>query len=353
MKLKKTSIALLLGMAGILLAACTTSLSGGFPSGTATQNVLYASTGPAIVALNPDGTQLWRYPEKNDNNKTFFAAPLVANGQVIDGDYQNTLFSLDASNGTEKWTYADAKGRYVASPVLAGSNTIIAANGDGSIYAVDLSGKLLWKFTAQAGFWGTPVVDAQGNTVYAASLDHSLYAIQVSDGKQVWSTDMGGPMLASPLLMDGTLYIGTLGSEMIAVSASDGKIQWKATTTGAIWSTPYLKDGVLYFGDTGNKIYALNASDGTVKFSDDAPGPIVASPGAMPTGLAFVCETGDILVIGYQNERAWTDKVSNGKLYSTPIVFGDRLVVPVQQGDPVLVTYDFSGRKGWTLAAPK
>ncbi len=351
MKLKKISILVWLALASVLLSACSgAGVSTGFLAGTVDQDVLYTSVGNSILAVRPDGSQLWRYPDKVDPQKAFYASPVVTNGMVIVGDFQNSVFALDATNGVEKWSYKDAKGRYIASPILVG-NTIIAANGDGYLYALDQSGKLLWKFEAKAGFWGTPVTNKA--IIYVGSMDHLLYAINAQDGSKTWSTDLGGPVLAPPLLVNNTLYVGTLGNQMIAVDIADGKILWKYDAKGTIWSAPVLKDNTLYFGDLSNGIYALSTENGTATWTDTVQGPVTASPGLTSSGLIFVSVTGEINAIGFKNEKSWTDKVSNGKLYSTPIVLGERLVLPVDQGDPVLVTYDFTGRKGWTFAAPK
>lgn len=344
---------MLLIVVALLSSACTAMISGGFPSGTVEQDVLYMSGGTGVAAIHSDGSQVWRYPETVDAAKTFYAVPAIVDGQVIIGDYQNTLFSLDAANGTEKWNFAEAKGRYIASPTIVGDK-VIAPNGEGSIYALDLTGKKLWKFLGKAGFWSAVVSNKEQTIVYAASMDHTLYAINVRDGTQVWAVDLGSPMLAKPALADdGMLYVGTIGSQIIAVNSSSGSVSWKFDANGAVWSTPYLKDSVLYFGDISNKVFAVNAKNGSLVRAEDAPGPVYATPAAIPTGLVYVCETGDVFMVGYDGVRSWTDKVSNGKLYSTPVVLGERVIIPVDTGDSLLVTYDFTGRKGWTFAPIK
>ena len=171
--------------------------------------------------------------------KTFYSSPLVTNGMVIVGDFQNSLFALDATNGVEKWSYTDAKGRYIASPMLVG-NTIIAANGDGNLYALDQTGKLLWKFDSQSWFLGH-AGSQQRRPFMHASMDHFLYAINAQDGSKTWSVDLGGPVLAPPLLADNTLYVGTLGNQMIAVDSANGNILWKYDTKGTVWSAPVLQ----------------------------------------------------------------------------------------------------------------
>jgi outer membrane protein assembly factor BamB len=354
MKLNKFVFFLMMSLIALLASACTVPVTGGFPAAVVSQDIVYVSGGPAVLALKADGTLLWRYPEKNDAAKTFFAPPLVIKGLVVVGDYQNTLFALDANStgvGVEKWSFKDAKGRFIGGAVSA-ADKIIAPNADGNLYALDDTGKLVWKFTAKAGLWGTPVVEK--DILYIASMDHFLYALKASDGSQVWATDLGASSVATPLLTsDGMLFVGTLGNQMVAVQKASGAVIWKFDTTGAVWATPVLKDGMVFFGDLSNKIYALSSKEGTIAWSGDAPGPIVAAPAVISDGMAFVCETGEVLLVGFKNERSWTDKVANGKLYSTPAVIADRLVMPVDQGDPLMVTYDYSGRKGWTFAAPK
>ncbi len=359
MKLNKIFLVVVLFLAAVLVSACTGApITGGFPTAVLSQDTLYVAGGPGVLALRPDGTQIWRYPAQVDANKNFFAAPLVVNNEVIVGDYQteqSVLFGLDATTGAEKWSFKGAKGRYIAGAVAV-DDKILAANADGNLYALDRMGNQVWMFATKAGIWAAPLVNK--NVVYVASLDHMLYALNASNGSQIWVSDLGAPALAAPALgTDGVIYVGTLGNKVLAVNPEQGKILWSAETKGTVWATPVLKDGMLYVGDLSGKIFAFNTKDGTQAWTADANSssvcPITSAPGVIPSGLVYVCETGEVVVVGFQNERLWTDKVASGKLYSSPVVVGERLVIPAQTGDPLLVTFDLSGRKGWTFAAIK
>lgn len=351
MKIRKL-ILFTFGLFAILLSACAPSIVGGFPSGSTNQDIVYVSVGDAVLAVRSDGTQVWRFPTSIDGARKFFGAPLFYENQVIVGDIQNSLYALDAANGVEKWSFKDAKGPYNAGPIAV-SGMIITPNGDGNIYAVDLNGKLKWKFTGKASFWSTPVYD--GKMIFAASMDHNLYAINPSNGTQAWTVDLGGSSLASPLVTEeGVIYIGTVSNHLLAINASDGKILWQYDTKGGIWSKVAYQDNVIYIGDLAKKVYAIEAKEGVLIWEKDVPGPVLATPAVFTGGMMVVCETGEVVVLGYKSEQFWTDKITNDKkLYSSPIVIGERLVVPIYQGDPVAVTYDFTGRKGWTLSAPK
>jgi outer membrane protein assembly factor BamB len=357
MKLNKIIFVMVLSLTALLLSACSGSPTAvGAPSAVFSQDTLYVSGGVAMLAIRPDGTQIWRYPEKADANKMYYAPPLIINGVVVVGDYQNSqnvLYGLDATNGSEKWVFKDATDRFIASPVALGDK-ILAANADGHLYLVDQNGAKVkdWAFAAKAGIWATPVVNK--NIIYVVSMDHKLYAVNAEDGNQIWASDLGASSLAAPVLgPDGMLYVATMGKKILAVEPEAGKIQWTFATQGAVWASPVLKDDTLYFGDEASKLYAINAKDGTVAWTGDAPGPVLVAPAITPNGLIYACETGDVLMVGFKNERSWTQKVASGKLYSSPVVADDRVIVPVHAGDALLLTYDLSGRPGWPFAAPK
>ena len=124
-------------------------------------------------------------------------------------------------------------------------------------------------------------------------MDHFLYAINVQDGSKIWSVDLGGPALATPLLAQGHPLCGHAGNQMIAVDTANGNVQWKYDTKGPVWSAPVLKI-MIYFGDLSNNIYAVTSKEGTLP-GRDAVGPISGGfRGCLP-GLVFVCETGEVL----------------------------------------------------------
>lgn len=326
-------------------------MASSWPSVTVEQETVYLAHATDIVALRlSDGVQVWRFPEKADNSKLFYAAPALAGDQVLVGDYSNVLHSLNAENGLERWTFNEAKGRYVAPPLVV-DDRILAPSADHNLYALDLQGNLRWKFQARHALWAQPASD--GERVYQPSMDHFLYALQLSTGNLLWSLDLGGAMVYQPALDEnGILYVGTLTNEMVAVDGQNGNELWRYATAGGVWSKPVVHEGVLYFGDQSGAFYALDAANGSLKWKLESEGSIIASPVLLPDGLVYVVDNGEVYHIGFNGQQIWPRTIS-GKLYGSPVVAGERIVVPVLQGEKLLMAFDLEGNQTWSYAPSK
>ncbi len=358
MNYKKLKIFALLALASLSLTACgAVGSSSNWPgvSLNSAANTVYVAYGTYVFKVDStNGSMSWRYPS-TAANKQFYAPPGSNEGLVIAGDIEDGLAGVDSSTGAEKWTNTLAKGKWIAGSIIV-NNTIVAPSSDGNVYGLTLDGQEQWKFPAGGAFWATPVSD--GKVVYVPSMDHFLYAVNVSDGSQVWKTDMGAACVNGLALdQDGTIYLSTLGNEVLAVNSAGGRIKWRFPLKGNAWAVPVVKDGVVYIGDLTNKIYAISGSDGTSKWAVDGPGPITSAPAITPDGLIFAAENGTVFDMSYTGTKSWSQTINSGKLYSAPVVTAGNLVVvgvlPNSATDPLLVAYDFTGKQAWTFVMPK
>lgn len=354
MKTKKFSLIFILLAASLLLTACGGSMSASsWPGITTDQTTVYAASGGQFWALKPgDGSLVWKYPEKADARKPFYASPtLSADGQLLIGDYAQTFYSFDPKTGTVKWTFGDAKGRYIAS-ALATDTTIYAPNADGSMYALDLNGKLLWKFETEKALWSKPVLE--GNTLYLSSMDHNLYAVDATSGKQIWKVDLGGAVLGSAAVSsDGkSIFVGTIGKELISVAADSGKIQWRLATGGSIWAQPVVIDQTVYVGNLAGEFVAVDAATGKQTWKVQPGGAILGSALVDGDHLVFTTESGLLVSVGLDGNIQWNRTVS-GKLYTTPVKVNDRYVVGLTGADQLLVALDENGNQVWTFTPSK
>ena len=364
-------------LVGILLSSCTGgSLVTSYPGLSGGKDTVYLADGPYVMAVKVgDVTPIWKYPaDKGDPNRPSYAAPGVTDTQVITGDYCKpgpilnptptcTLLSLDIQNGVQKWVYTLGKGKYIAGPLVV-NDTILVPSADGNLYALTQNGAQRWIFKTNNSLWAQPASD--GKNVYVASMDKNLYAVRISDGTQVWSTPLGAAVVGGPTLSsDGILYLGTMAKEMLAIDAATGKILQKFLTKGIVWSAPLLIDGVLYFGDnqspTAGTIYALDAKTLAPKWPPlDISGPINASGVDFNDKLVFVTETGDVQAISFDGVKDPVKNIMNkdnkkdkGKLNTTPVVVGDRLIIAITLGDSALAAFDFNGNQVWSFVSPK
>ncbi len=354
MKRNRLSLLFLLVIAALMLTACTGAIgASSWPGVTASGDTVYVAYAAAVTAVQVQpgaGNLVWTAPTAAKNQVNFYAAPAVTDNLVIVGDYVNVLHAFNRDKGTDAWTFTGATGRYIGSPLVV-DQMVYAPNADEHLYALDLQGNLKWKFATGQGLWAQPASD--GKTVYQPSMDHYLYAINTADGSQLWKVDLGGAAVSSPILADGTIYVGTLTNEMLALDASSGQVRWRTKTSDAIWTTPVLKDGVLYFGDLAGTAYAINTQDGVIKWQTPLTGgSIIGAAAVIDKGVVFTAEQGLVQAIAFDGQKLW-DKTINGKLYSSPAVVNDRIVIGIVQGDSLLVAFDFNGNQQWVYVPAK
>ena len=338
----------------LFAVACSGSTPGSWPGLTANQEMTFVSNASYVYALHTnDGTLAWKFPATAVSGQSFYAAPILSpdGAQLIVGNFGTTLYSLDPTNGNQKWSFTRAKDRWIG-PVLISGDTIYAPSSDSNLYALDLQGVLKWVFNTKGAIWSQPVTD--GKTIYLTSMDHYLYAIQPVDGKKIWATDLGAAIVSTPLLDEnGNIYVGTLGNEVLAVHASDGKILWRTMTSGSIWSPPVLQNNVLYLSDLNGQIYALSVDKGEILWQHKVNGSVIGSPIFTPKGLVVGDEKGNLTALELNGNSLWS-KTFNGKLYTSPVYQSSYILVTITgSSDNLVVALDVDGNQKWAFNPPK
>lgn len=344
----------------VVLAIALTGCSGAsstavntWGGATVADSMVYYANGSQVLALADSGanyTVRWTYPEKAAAGRLFMAEPLVIGEQLIVADYASNLASVSTRDGVQNWIFTDATGHYVDSPLLV-NETLFAPNADGNVYAVDLTGKLVWKFTKGNAFWAQPASD--GKMIFAPSLDHKLYAIDIKTGTAVWEVDLKSPLVARPLYTDGTLYLGNLTGGFFAVNAADGRIKWMQDVSGGVWSKPILLNNRLFFGDESGAVNVLASEDGKIIAQVDTGSAIIGSGGVVPDGIIFGTESGKIVLFDQDGKSRPLLTLENGSVYSNIIVNGDRMVVVAYKGNKPLIALDLNGNEAWYYSTKK
>ncbi len=354
-KMKTTRIlpVFVLLVAGLLLSSCSGAISSSsWPGLSADQNFAYIADAQRVFAVKlSDGTQAWSFPAKPSAGQSFYAAPqLTEDGQLIVGGFDKLLYSLNPQTGApNSWTFS-AGDRWVGAPLID-KNTIYAPNSDHKLYAVDSKGKKLWEFKTNNANWAQPVSD--GQTLYLASMDHFLYAIDKTKGTLIWKTDCGSALMGAPVLSSqGILYVGTFGNELLAVDSKTGKVSWRFTAGGGVWSGPAETGTTVYFGDLIGNFYLVDTGTHKAISQTKPDGPIVAQPLVTKDKIIYVTENGTVTAVDTTGKVLW-NKPINGKLYTTPVLAGDRILIATTQSEPLLVALDQSGNQVWTFTPPK
>ena len=352
-------------LAAILLSGCSSGAVRGttWPGLVANNDAAFLADGSLVYAVSlKDGKELWHYPDKGNSKLLFYATPFVTtDGLVIVGSAGNdhklvALNPTDINQATkspvEAWTFTGAKDHWVATP-LEIDNHLFAPNADGNLYVFDLTdgqtNKQPVKVIELAGrLWGQPVTD--GKLVFVNSLDHSVFAIDKDTYKIVWHEDLGSAIPNSPILAaDGNLYVGSFASQLEKFNPATGDHQSVEKTDAWIWGTPTLVESNLYFGDLSGNFYSYNIETGKYNWTPVKPdGPITTSPLVLNDAFLVATESGAIHEVDQDgHSKLWSQP--GGKIYTTPVIAGDLVLVSPLGADAYLYAFDLNGRQVWAF----
>jgi eukaryotic-like serine/threonine-protein kinase len=373
MKKKFTLLSIVMVVAALLVSGCTAvGMATSWPGLNRTADLSYVAFGNYVYAVkNSDGALAWRFPQDQKKDTVFFAAPAVENNLVVLGDYTNLLYGVDAATGQLAWTFSDAKDKYVGSPLIKNS-MIYAPNADGHLYALDLTGKMIWRFKTGKANWSTPITD--GTNFYFGSMDHFVYALKLNYSqdeigadeigkriaiqKPLWNTDLETAVFAEPVISSqNILYTGTLGGKLFALDVSSGKILWSFSASGnlgGLWSSPVLVGENVMIGDSHGRIYALDAKTGAEKWKAPVEGGAAVIGGGMPLAdkAAFVTTGGKVLILNADGTESWS-KTFSEPIYTQPKIDGEFIYLSAIGQNFLLTKIDQNGREFWSFNPPK
>jgi outer membrane protein assembly factor BamB len=207
------------------------------------------------VYFGSDGGTLWALDARNGKVawKARLGAPIKASpsyhdGVVYVGDYHGRIHALSASDGDPRWTRSTGHvGGFYSSPAIA-FGRVYEARNDGTVFALTLSGRPVWHFTAHDAMYSSPAVATiprAGRMLFVGSYDHRLYALDADSGKRRWSYDVGGQVPGSPTVIGTTVYTSSFDtSKTVGLDARKGKPVWEWGSAGY---EPMISDGQRVF----------------------------------------------------------------------------------------------------------
>ena len=142
----------------------------------------------------------------------------------------------------------------------------------------ELYGPLGWQNDTSA-FESCPAV--VNGIVYIGAWPSNVYAFNATNGSQLWSYAIDGPIYSCPAVVNGIVYVGGGGYNsynVYALNANSNAQIWNYTTGGYVWSSPAVVNGVVYVGSYDDNVYALNASSGAKLWNYTTGGYVWSSP---------------------------------------------------------------------------
>jgi outer membrane protein assembly factor BamB len=373
---KKLVLVTLFLLTAVILSGCVGGAARGttWAGLTANGNTAYLADGPVVYAINlNDGREIWHYPAKANSKQLFYATPAItADGLVIVGSSgtDHLLVAInpndidpETKSPKEAWRFTGAKDHWVAAPLIMG-DTLFAANGDGNVYVLNLSDGQSTKQAAKVielggRLWAQPITD--GTRVYVTSLDHSVVAIDAMTYEVLWHEEMTSAIPGSAVIgADGMLYVGSLDSKFEKFDPATGKHETALSTNGWLWGTPAMEGDNIFIADLEGEIYSYNTATGANNWSSIKPdGPVTAGPLVLEDYVLFATEhgttdkdPGNLFAISREGKILWNEAV-DGKIYTTPVIAEDLILVAPLGAEGYLYAYTFDGRPAsWSPFTP-
>lgn len=338
--------------------------------------VIYVGSADHIFyAINPDGTERWRY-ETGEIIDSAAALPRVAPGTAQNiylpsGD--GLIYNLSTAAGLPRderllWSFdsriaeRDSYNNWFEGNIaIAPNGDLYAGNTNFNYYAINPDGELDWVYETGSNNWSIAAIGDDG-TIYWGSNDTFIRAV-APDGTEKWLTRTLGFIAASAAIgSDGTVYIGSFDSYLYALNPVDGSVRWRFKTNDHIYASVALDQDSsgntsgIYLASTDGSLYALRP-DGSLRWAYDTGDPIRSSPviGQKPEG-----EQGGIVYFGngggklfaldtFTGERRWSfdTTASNAELgdrndlNGSPALGHTGIVIGGEHGQVWYVPYDY------------
>ncbi len=193
-------------------------------------------------------------------------------------------------NKTEITTCSGAHpARPVRTAAAVHLGVVVFASMNHYAYAVDEQGNpdqttsLLWRHQTGDIVLASPVIDAPRGRVYLAGYDEAVRSLPIAPqdagtlpcfggtATQQWLFDVPGTIDASKVhstpALDGTnLYFGANNGNLYAIAATTGQAVWTMPSGGPVIASPVVANGTVVVG----------SDDGTLRWVDAATGMVVA-----------------------------------------------------------------------------
>ena len=184
---------------------------------------------------------------------------------------------------------------------------------------------LLW-VTEVGPALSSPVFE--DGSIYISTITGRIFAINLIQKRIKWHSDLGIPLVSSPLLHNGIIVGATYDSWIkdmsfkgknfvFGMNIEDGKQLWCYEIPGNIFSSPCLIDEKsIVVGSTKRGIYALDLYNGNVRWVFETEAEVWSSPSYNGKEIFIGCDDGFIYSLDIDGKLLWKTKL-NGKVRSS------------------------------------
>ncbi len=265
-----------------------------------------ATTRGDVIALGPEGKELWRARVSSDVT----APPLVGRGLVIVRSTDHRLAAFEADSGKRRWVFSRQQPpltlRTPTEMAFAGENLLVGFPGGKLVAIAPANGAVRWETTVSEPKGTTEVerlsdvvgpVAVSERDVCAASFQGRVMCADHSNGNLRWSRELsalGGPSIgaARVFAVDARAHLIAYGRDTGGVAWRNEKLQNRALTT------PLAMPRAVVVGDLDGYLHYVAPDDGAllgrVRVDDSA---IVSRPQRWADSVVVQTQDGAVALL--------------------------------------------------------
>lgn len=292
----------------------------------------------AIVSQGDSVEPIWTFECEDEIRGT----PLIHNGTLYIGCYDNNLYALDGETGEFQWKYA-TEGGITGKPAFE-SDMIFVGSEDGRLHAVTAEhGKLVWMYYAEGPIRSSPII-SDGHVFFGAD-DSRIHVVNMITGRKAWRENTSGPIWSSPAVHEERVYFGCESGDFYCYDFR-GEQKWRKKIKRAVTSSPVIANGMVYFGSKDWTLYALEIENGWQVWRFRMGGPTISSP-AFADGKLFIgCGDNNIYAIQAKHAREAWRFTTEHQVTGSPIAHEDSIYCGSVDGSLYCLEFR-SGRLRW------
>ena len=184
--------------------------------------------------------------------------PLIYQGSLYIGCYDNNLYALNAADGKFQWKYPTDGG--IVSRPAAYENNLFFGSEDKRLHVIGArTGKVVWTYYTDGPVRSSPRI-AEGH-VFIGSDDHALHAVNLNTGRSVWQFTAADQIRSTPFIANDLVYFGCESGDFYAVDFR-GAMKWHYQAKRAVTSSPIVAGQSIFFASADSTLYCLDARNG-------------------------------------------------------------------------------------------